>query len=165
MTTLGRALLALLLGTLLLAGCGDESSTDATERETTSPSASEPSMSTGDPVQEPTVVAMVSETDAGGRVSATPVPVGDAAALRDFAGQFDGRMSRELSQAAAGATVPDGQTLLAAVVDISCVPPLDVQVEVGDGGVQVQPLKEKPTGRAPQCFAPVTTVALVTAIV
>ena len=163
MTTLGRALLALLLGSLLLAGCGDESSTDATGRESTNPS--EPSMSTGDPVQEPTVVAMVSETDAGGRVSATPVPVGDAVALRDFAGQFDGPMSRELSQAAAGATVPEGQTLLAVVVDVSCVPPLDVQVEAVDGGVQVQPLKEKPTGRAPQCFAPVTTVALVTALV
>ncbi len=122
-------------------------------------------MSIGDPVQEPTVVALVSETDAGGRVTAAPVPVGDAAALRDFAGQFDGRMSRELSEAVDGATVPDGQTLLATVVDISCVPPLDVRVKVVDGGVTVQPLKEKPVGRAPQCFAPVTTVAIVTAIV
>ncbi|MEJ7796056.1 MAG: hypothetical protein WKF50_10925 [Nocardioides sp.] len=167
MRTLGRALTALLIGALLLAGCGLDSSTDGVEQTPTSqsPSPSEPSMSIGDPVQEPTVVGMVSETDAGGWVSATPVPVGDAAALRDFADQFGGRMSREISQAAAGATVPDGQTLLASVVDISCVPPLDVSVKVGDGGVRVQPLKEKPIGRAPQCLAPVTTVAIVTAIV
>lgn len=155
-----RPLSALLLAVLLVSGCGDESAP-----ESAAPAPAEPSMSVGDPVQKPSVVAMVSGIDAGGRVSATPVPVADDGALRDFARQFDGRMAREILEAATGATVPDGQTLLATVVDISCVPPLDVQVKVGDGGVVVQPLKEKPSGRAPQCFAPVTTVAIVTAVV
>lgn len=156
---------ALLLASLLLVGCGEETAPTAADPTTSSPSPSEPSMSTGDPVQRPSVVAMVSQPDAGGRVSATPVPVADDAALSDFADQFEGRMARELSAAAAGATVPEGQTLLAAVVDISCMPPLNVHVAVGDGGVAVHPVKDKPTGRGPACQVPVTTVALVTAVV
>lgn len=167
MTPLGRPLTALLLSALLLAGCGEDPITDAVEAgpTTTSPDPTEPSMSAGDPVQEPSVVAMLSETAAGGRVSAAPVPIDDVDTLRDFVRGLEGRMPRQVVRAAAGATVPDGQTLLAAVVDISCVPPLDVSVEVDDGRVVVQPLKEKPTGRAPQCLAPVTTVAIVTAVV
>ena len=165
MRTLGRALTAVLIGSLLLAGCAGEGTVDSEPDGSPSPSSrpDAPSMSIGDPVQEPTVVAVISEPGAGGRVTESPVPVGDAAALREFVDQFEGEMSREVSRAAAGASVPDGQTLLASVVDISCNPPQDVEVRVEDGGVQVVPVKTKDPGVP--CYLEVTTVAIVTAIV
>ena len=51
-----------------------------------------------------------------------------------------------------------GETLYGAVTDKGAQ-------SHAEFGVVVQSLKEKPTGRSPQCFAPVTTVALVTAVV
>ena len=162
MTTLGRAPIALLLGALLLAGCGEESPTDAVGRETSSPSPSEPSMSTGDPEQEPTVVALISASNAGGRVSLEPVPIGDPESLAAFTRGLDGRFARDVAQQARNATVPDGQTLLAAVVGISCEAVMSVQVKVRDGGpvIVVPPQKSDK-----QCLVPVTTVVIVTAIV
>lgn len=162
MNTLGRALIAVLLGALPLAGCGDGSTTDAVDRDTSSPSPTEPSMSTGDPVQEPTVVALISASNAGGRVSVEPVPIGDPTSLAAFTRGLDARLSRDVAQQARTATVPDGQTLLAAVVGISCEAVMSVRVKVRDGApVIVAP----PQKSDKQCLVPVTTVAVVTAIV
>jgi hypothetical protein len=55
--------------------------------------------------------------------------------------------------------VPSGQTLLGAVVAIGCDVPPGVTVQHADGGLAITALKvEKPRE---ECFAPVTTVALV----
>lgn len=162
---MARPLVSLVVSALLLAGCGGTVVVDPESGSTTSPTPDAPSMSIGDPVQEPNVVTVLSEPGAGGRVSATPVPVGDPAALREFVVQFEGRLSRGVSQAAAGATVPDGQTLLASVVDISCNPPQDVNVVVRDGGVRIVPILNRSKGSDRTCYLAVTTVALVTAVV
>lgn len=158
---MGRLLTALLLATLLLAGCGEDASDPAAAASSSTPSPSEPEMSAGDPVQEPTVVALVSGTNAGGRVSATPVPVGDPQDLATFIRPLDGPLLRDVASAARDAEVPDGQTLLAAVVAIGCEPPGSVTVEVRDGGPRIVVPQQKSDKR---CFASVTTVALVTAV-
>lgn len=115
----------------------------------------------GDPVPEPTVVALVSGSAAGGRVSPEAVRVEDPAALADFAARFDGHLGERVVAAAETADVPEGHVLFAAVVDLGCEPPDDVRVTEAADGARVTAVTEKPSGI--QCLVPITTVALVTA--
>ncbi len=81
------------------------------------------------------------------------------AAVADFASQFeDERMGEQLQAEVAGADVPDGETLLGAVVSIACAAPEEIFVESTDRGVSITGGKVDTTM---QCLVPVTSVALV----
>ncbi len=160
---LGPALLAV----LLLAGCGDATS-DAASDPATDPT-TDPATSSA-PTAVPTVdpssgleaqtVAILSQTAVGGHVDLDAVPLADQAAQQEFVGQFNRPgMGRKIAQAVAAATVPEGYTVMGAVVMVGCdVPPGVLVTQSPDGWVVtpepvVSPLKE--------CFAAVTTVAIV----
>jgi hypothetical protein len=138
--------LALALG---LAACGDDS---------------DPASSTPAPSATPgTVVALISESAAGGEVSQAPTRLDSEAAVSEFVGQFNDRptgraLAEQVRDAVAGASAGSDRTLLGAVVSIGCEAPTGVRVEHRDGPRIV------PTGMPKsdvQCLVPVTTVAVV----
>lgn len=136
-----------LLGALALAACGTETGSD----ETGGPPRGE---------VDHTLVEMVSESAVGGMVSPGAVALSDTAAVAQFTGQFeDDRMTSRLTQAFADVEVPDGQAAYAAVVSIGCEVPPDVVVTSTDTGILIQ--GTKPTTKPVECFAPVTSVAIV----
>ena len=157
--TMKRLLGPLLLAALvLLAGCGDPTSDSASDP------ASQPSSATtpDEPTESaaPQTIAIVSQTAAGGEVDLNAVPVDDEAALQEFAAQFDqGGLEEKIAAAVAGATVPEGYTVMGAVVSIGCDVPPDVSVEQGPDGWVVTP--HKVPSPLQECFAPVTSVAIV----
>jgi hypothetical protein len=164
--------LSALLVLLLAAACGDDtgedtradvpasSSPSSTPSSTPSPGGSESDAPAGTPVDF-TEVALLSETNAGGEVSQQPTLLDSPAAVTSFAGTLDGRtMSAEIKAAVVKADVPEGQALVGTVVAIGCDVPPGVSVDWNGTGLDVTALKvKKPT---PECFAPVTTVALLT---
>ena len=84
---------------------------------------------------EPQTVAIVSQTAAGGSVDLHAVPVDDEASLQAFTRQFErGGLDEKIAQAVAGATVPEGYTLMGAVVAIGCDVPPGVTVTDGPEG-------------------------------
>ena len=124
-----------LLGTLALllvaAGCGDETSAE-------SPPAS-PEM------------LLVSQTAGGGDPEAHATDVTDEADLAAYVAQFDDTLATKVTQAASDVA---GDTVLAQVVSVGCDVPRNAHVR-GDVIVPVKVAKPKP-----ECFAPVTTVAV-----
>ncbi|MGZ8738682.1 MAG: hypothetical protein ACXWW7_16075 [Nocardioides sp.] len=159
-----RPILGLLLAlTLLLAGCGsetpEEQADDPTPAETTSSSPA-PTPTNG-PVDSDHV-AVVSESDVGGKIAPVAVDLTDEAALADFVAQFeDGRMAAALEQAVAEADLAEGQTLVGAVVAIGCVPPKLVFLERTDAGLEMAAVPDK-NAEHPQveCLVPVTSVGV-----
>jgi len=158
---------ALLALTLLLTGCGDDAGS-GDEADDPAPTQTSSSPAEGDPTDSGpadgqidfTEIAMVSESNVGGEVSEMATVLDSDAAVAEFAAQFDDeRMGERLSAEVAKAHVPDGQTLVGAVVSIACDPPAEIFVDEGlAGGVTVA------AGKVPndkQCLVPVTTVALV----
>ena len=156
-----RTLLGLILtASLLLTGCSDDET----------PVAEDPAPSVSDgPSDGPTstgpvefeVVGMVSETAVGGKVSPTAVDLRDPDGLAHLTGQFeDDRMTTKLEAVIKGADVPEGDTLLGAVVAVGCIPPTDVLVEKTERGLQVTAVPDK-RDASTECLAPVTTVAVV----
>jgi hypothetical protein len=149
----------LLLGTvatalvLVLAGCGDSDSDTASDPTGQSSTSTTPSA-------DPQTIAIVSETAAGGQVDLNAVPVDDEEARAEFAAQFErGGLEAKIADAIAGATVPEGYTVVAAVVAIGCdVPPGVTVTQQGDGWVLTP--QEVPSPLQ-ECFAPVTSVAVV----
>ena len=138
--TLGT--LALLLG---LAACGSETTPDADI------------LHAPPPVEQ---VALLSGTAAGGEVTSTPTRLPDDAAAQEYAARFGAAGLRgEIVAAVKRAEVPDGRQLAAAVVAVGCdVPPRVVGTGSGDDvGVRAA----LPSPNTKQCFAPITTVALV----
>jgi len=137
-----------IIGTLVLGACGDEKG------------------SGGEADDEPrgeidfTLSQIVSETAVGGMVSAGAVALSDVTAVQQFAGQFeDDRMTTRLTQVFDDLEVPDDQAAYAAVVAIGCEVPSDVTVTSTDTGILIQAVK--PTQKPVECFAPVTSVAVV----
>jgi len=152
---LGPALLALLL---LLAGCGDSTSDSASDTASQQPSTTAPDEPTESAA--PQTIAIVSQTAAGGEVDLNAVPVDDDAALQEFTAQFNkAGLEEKIATAVAGATVPEGYTVMGAVVSIGCDVPPDVSVEEGPDGWVVTP--QKVPSPLQECFAPVTSVAIV----
>lgn len=154
---------ALLALTLLLTGCGDDAGS-GDEADDPAPTQSSSSPAEDDPAPggqvDFTEIAMVSESNVGGEVSEMATVLDSDAAVAEFSAQFDDeRMGQRLSAEVAKADVPEGQTLVGAVVSMACDPPAEVFVEQGlAGGVTVS------AGKVPndkQCLVPVTTVALV----
>lgn len=142
-------LLTLMLGAL--AGCGDddEKAADPGTSDSTTP----------DPEAEPVVLAVLSETNAGGTVSDVLSPV-DGVALDDFLAQLDsGSLGDEVRAEVEGHDPAEGHSVGAAVVAIGCDVPPGVRVTASGDGWAVAP--DKVRDPLPECFAPVTTVAVV----
>ena len=84
----------------------------------------------------------------------------DEASLQAFTRQFErGALNEKIAQAVAGATVPEGYTLMGAVVAIGCDVPTSVTVTEGPEGWVFEPVM--PSKTMQECFAPVTSVAVV----
>ena len=137
------------LGTLILllglAGCGQQH--DETDQQPR----------TDQPYPDP---VFVTGTAAGGTVSAEATVLGGPDDVEAYADQFDSEsMQADVAQAADDIVVADGQELVAATVSIGCDVPTDVEVTSSKGGLQV--VAEPVPSPKPECFAPMTTVALV----
>jgi hypothetical protein len=159
------ALLVVGLAVVLLAGCGssEDTAAPASEENTAEPSdgTSEPSPSETVPPGpiEYTAIALVSASNAEGTVSPRAVVLDNQRAVAEFAGQFSGdQMRNALARQYARADLPNGEVMLGAVVDVSCQPPSELQVEKTRRGIEVTA-----TAKASkvQCLVPVTTVALI----
>ncbi len=162
---LGPALPALLLVTVLASGCGDDESgtatDDATPTASGSPSTGTPTADGNDEVDFE-LVDTITVTAAGGAVMPVAVPLSDEASVAGFNAQFDSDdMVQQINDAVAGAEVPDGQELYAAVVAIGCDSPTEVSVDETGAGLVITAAKV-PSPKV-ECFAPMTTVALVVA--
>lgn len=159
LTTTGLVL-GLLVGPGVLAGCaGQESSGSAGSAES---AGGEESSTASNPAGtiEFTEVALLSETAAGGQPGPA-VELDGPGAVRDFTRQFDStRLTSRVATEAARTDVPDGQVLLGAVLAVGCDEPsgiVGVTREGDEWTVEGAPY----LGPAKQCFAAVTTVALV----
>jgi len=152
--TLGTLCLGLALAASVLTGCGDSDPGLAPDP------AAHSSSATDSAAFEAHVVALLSQTGAGGATSTQATVLGDDAAVADFAGQFTrGSLGDQIRAKAGSARLAGDQTLVAAVVAVGCDVPPGVTVTPGAEGVVITPQKvAKPTM---ECFAPVTTVALV----
>jgi hypothetical protein len=129
-----RRTLGIIVLLLALAACGSDTQDSAGEA---------PDPGVGPAV---TQVALLTATSAGGEVTTEPTVLADAAAAREYADQFrNDELGGEIVATADKTEVPGDQQLAAAVVSVGC----DVELHA----VLPSPTKE--------CFAPITTVALV----
>ena len=149
-TLLGTALLAL----VLLAGCGDSEPGLLPDSRPGSPV---PCDDGGGDCASGTV--LVSGTAGGGEVSTEATELPDAAAVRAYVKQFDESFAAEVRKAADEVGVLAGETVVAAVVSIGCDVPPGVDVTRADGGIVIK--AQHVSNPTLECFAPVTTVALV----
>jgi hypothetical protein len=141
-----RSVLGILLG-LLLAACGDGSSPgDAPERSTSQPD-------TGYVVSD----QLVSQTAGGGQVAERATPLPDAAAVAAFTGDLADALAVKVRDAVEATTVASGQQLYGQVVAVGCDVPPGVTVARDPVAVHPEPVPSPHQ----ECFAPVTTVALV----
>lgn len=140
-----RTLGTLLVLPLLLAGCGDDTQ-PATEASSTS--------------LDYDVLAVISETAAGGTVSPTLTPVPGPDELAAFTEQFESDTFREEIAAIVQDNEPqEGYVVSAAVVAIGCDVPPGVSVVAAGDGFEVH--ADKVADPLKECFAPVTSVAVV----
>lgn len=146
--TLG--MLVLVLG--LAAGCGEGEATD--------PAIPDARTSASTRESDYSVVALLSETAAGGRLSTTLTPIDDQAALNAFTRQLSNEsLVIEVERAVNGHSPSEGYELGAAVVAIGCDIPPGVTITRGDAGIEI--VVEKVLEPLSECLAPVTTVAVV----
>jgi hypothetical protein len=144
-------LMPVLLG--LLAGCGDDTDTVSDPERQPSPEPSSTAL-------EYDVLAIVSETAAGGEVSEQLAPVSEPDELSAFLEQFENDgLRQEISAEVEGHETSDGSLVYAAVVAIGCDVPPGVTVEVATDAYLVRP--EKVVKPHEECFAPVTSVAVI----
>lgn len=108
---------------------------------------------------EPQLVDMVAITAAGGEVTTTPTPVDGEVALAAYLAGFDPRVGARLRQAVGAIPAPRTRGLTATVVHIGCDSPTEVDVLRAGSGYEVRAVPPPETGV--QCFAPVTSVALI----
>jgi hypothetical protein len=165
---LGSALPALLLVTapvLMLGACGDEKGDDSGSDPGGDPStvisvSGGESDSGGDSGFD--LVDTITVTAAGGAVNPAATALTDDASVQEFVSQFESdELITQVQATIAETEVPPGQALYAAVVAIGCDSPTDVSVVETTGGLLITATKV-PTPKV-ECFAPMTTVALVLA--
>ena len=141
-----RRILGTALLLLALVGCGSESD---------GPTAGDDTPAVADVTQ----VALLTGSSAGGEVTTEPTPLPDDAAARAYAAQFrNDVLQGEIVSTANQTQVPDGQQLAAAVVAVGCEVPEQV---VGTGSGDDLALHAPLPSPTKECFAPITTVALV----
>jgi hypothetical protein len=105
-------------------------------------------------------IALLSQTAAGGDVDPVAVRLDEGAERNAFLGQFDRPgFGSEIEDEVAAATVPEGYVLVGAVVSIGCDVPPGVTVTSGPEGWLIT--AQKVPSPLQECFAPVTTVAIV----
>ena len=152
------ALIGASLALVLIAGCGDETgtATDPTAAPTSASTESSPPATPAPEADEWRLVDIVAETAAGGSTSTEVTPVGDPDDLSTFTDQFASEaLAAEVTDAVEAADPQPGYVVAAAVVALGCDVPTEVTYV--DGVIRAvkvpQPL--------PECFAPVTSVAIV----
>ena len=136
-----------------------EAPTPTDDATPTGPGSSGPSGSAA----EPRLVELVSITAAGGTVTATPTPVAGEAARAAYLAEFDARARGRLRRAFAAVEAPRADGLAAAVVAVGCVPPEDVWITSAGTARNGRTYEvSAAASKTPdvQCFAPVTTVAV-----
>ena len=150
----------LLLATLLLAGCSDDSGSGdgvgyGVEEPTASSPTTEPTLPDGQSGEGWHLVEIVHATAVNGEVTTTPTPITSQEEVASYTAQFSRPAMREEIERVVREYVPtDDQQLVAAVISIGCdVPP---GVTYADG--EVRPLKV--TDPLKECLAPVTSVAI-----
>ena len=162
--TLGSLLLLLLL--VVPTACGDDEPATADDPAPTaggSPTDQSSDEPTDEPSDEPTeglrVVALLSETAAGGETSTTLTPLG-ADTLETFLEPItSAALADEVRQTVADNPPADYHELMGAVVAVGCDVPQGVTVTEGEAGYEIH--AEKVAEPLPECFAPVTTIAVV----
>ena len=129
-----------------LAGCGTDGGV--------SPAPDRGSPSYGEPV-------LVSGTAGGGTVATHATVLDGPRALAAYVRGFREPFASKLERAARRVPVADDEQLGAAVVSVGCDVPRGATV-TGDADVDVVIKAEQVSSPHAECFAPVTTVALVT---
>jgi hypothetical protein len=100
---------------------------------------------------------LVSQTAGGGRVAETATPLPDDAAVARFTRGLADALAVKVRDAVHATTVASGQGLYGQVIAVGCDVPAEVLVERDPVAVRAEPVASP----RPECFAPVTTVALV----
>ena len=132
-----RHLLGALALVLSLAACGEE---DAPGPDTLDPGPAEP--------------VLVHATAGDGKAATAATELPDAAAVEAYAAQFDDVLAGKVQRAAGEVEVGADEVLAAQVVAIGCDVPATASYQ--DGAF----VPAKVAAPLPECFAPVTTVAL-----
>ncbi|KRF36916.1 hypothetical protein [Nocardioides sp. Soil805] len=104
-----------------------------------------------------TETRIVSASNADGDVTPRPVPLVDAAAVREFVAPFGADLAPQVQAAVRETEVPDGQTLMGAVVAIGCDEPTGIELTQTFEGYEVKGIVPK---SGVQCLVAVTSVAL-----
>jgi len=79
--------------------------------------------------------------------------------VQEFISEFSEGLQTAVQGVVQSTEVPDKMLLYGAVVAVGCDSPSEVAVTAGDSGLQINALKV--ANPKPECFAPMTTVALV----
>jgi hypothetical protein len=145
-----------LLGSLLVlsalavqAACGEE----------TEPRADDPPTQVQTDAADPQVVDIVSGSAAGGDVSEAATPITDEGTLRRYLRQFRSpAFVEDLTTAIDAHDLADGRVLGLAVIEISCDEPPSAEVTQVGGRFLVT--AGKVVSPHPECYAPVTSVAV-----
>ncbi len=153
-----------LLAALLLSSCGSETEPNTAEPSSDAATTGSPSASPTTPSDGPVdfeLVLLETRTAVGGSADRRVVSLDDAGAIEEFVGQFEVPGFRAfVRRAAVRAVVPSDRELLGSVVTIGCETPSEVLVTREHGQIVIR--APKPTGPPIECFAPMTTVALIT---
>jgi hypothetical protein len=132
------------------------------------PTTTDPGDPSGPPTKSPPLtpggvpfelVELVSRTAGRGVVSDRAVPITSASELDAFVADLSAQLAGDVSEAYAANPVQAGQTLYAAVVGLGCDVPPGVEVSRAGAGYEIS--GRKVAEPLPNCFAPVTSVALV----
>ena len=105
------------------------------------------------------MVEIVSETAVGGQTGDPAVRVDRAAGLARLTRDFRAPgLTDKISSVVERIRLAEGQALYGAVIAVGCDVPSSASVEVTDGKVFIT--AEKIANPMPECFAPVTSVAI-----
>jgi hypothetical protein len=177
-----RIVLAATLATVTLSACGQSDSDgadSATEPTSSAPTSEESAPEPGDSASATggegatstgggavlvagdtattTTTRIISVSNADGQVSTRPVPLEDQAALDDFVSGFGADLGPQVRDAVRETDVPEGQTLMGAVVAVGCDEPTGIELAQTFDGYEVTGIVPK---AGVQCIVAVTSVAL-----